>query len=69
MNGKDKLFNLKEFLEGCWSVPQDLTDAFPTDIKRWITVRSKTLAVPESYLALPLITFVSHLLRGGGGTT
>ena len=63
MNGKDKLFNLKEFLEGCWSVPQDLTDAFPTDIKRWITVRSKTLAVPESYLALPLITFVSHLLQ------
>ena len=53
--------HVQNVIDECWKEGQSTADWFPVEISSWIHEFHRVLAVPEHYLALPILTVVSHL--------
>ena len=63
MSQRDEPVDLAMLYNQLWDIKQDTIHSFIPSVSKWLKTKSKVLNVPHSYLAIPLIVAVSHLLR------
>ena len=53
--------HVQNVIDECWKEPQSTSDWLPAEISLWTHEFHRIFAVPEHYLAVPILTIASHL--------